>query len=79
MSAEKYIARLKAQVRALHYVQKLINHHAKRMSQAQRWYRIADAEGNQLWKSHLITMGDDAFKECGRWSNEYRRVQAYEL
>ena len=76
---EKLIKRLEGQVRALRYLDILVAHHARRMSNAQRWYRIADADGNQLWKSHLITMGDDAFRQCGKWSNERRRARAYSV
>ena len=79
MPIEKLIKRLEGQVRALRLLDKLVDHHARRMGQAQRWFKIANAEDNHLWKSHLITMGDDAFRQCGKWSNERRRVRAYSV
>lgn len=79
MPIEKLIKRLEGQVRALRYLDILVDYHAKRMSNANRWFKLAVADDNQLWKSHLITMGDDAFRQCGKWSNQRRRARAFSV
>ena len=79
MPIEQLLKRLSGQVRALHHLDMLVAYHARRMSNAQRWYRIADAEDNHLWKAHCIGIGDNAFRQTGRWCNERRRVRAFSV
>jgi hypothetical protein len=64
---------------ALHLLDRLVAHHGQRLSKLQRYLRLAKAYNNTLWERHLLNLIDDAFRNCGRWSNERRRVKAFDV
>jgi hypothetical protein len=74
MSVKSY-----AKVRALGLIDILIAHHGARLSKFHRDLRLARAHNNFTWEHHLMNLYDHAFRQCGRWANERRRVRAFKL
>lgn len=68
-----------AKEHAMTLIELLMMKHAQRLSEAQRAFQMAKREKDKLCMGYLIFLGDEAFRKCGRWANEKRRVDAYEV